>query len=469
MKTVMISFLLMYSTLMMQAQDKLPNDSNENTKIKEFKYALNKQFTKIATGTAFGNIGNFASISSDAKSFAIGGNVVTNSSSVWGFELSGGATEGIFKLFNDQKLNSNFAGELKYHKLIKTDFGARNSFEVSDIEDHISELNNQFRKDSTAITNHKELYKIQLDIINSEAKIIEQNKQITKIEHLLSITPITKKTKDSLEATKGSLLFEIENNKLNIDLWNKQLTKIISNEDEYFSTELERKAQIRDKKRIELKNKKQDIDLQEFDITWLSFGLRAKNNEIKLFAPNNLPNLQFSDTSFVSQRFTASISRYRNTTFQNQDVYWSAGFFLDYTTNFSSLKKVEIEERIPVTGNPHQELKKTINAYQGNYKEGLFDFTLFYDYYRFFGQYNSLLGLHINPTVNYNEIIKKPLTNLFLGIIIPFRDKKKQTSKINLEVFYDRQDIFNYLNRQNKTSSFGIRATLPITTINNKL
>jgi hypothetical protein len=445
------------------------NHSNQKAKIEEFKYALNKQFTKIATGTAFGNVGNFASISSDAKSFALGGNVVTKTRSIWGFELSGGATEGIFRLFNNEELNSNFSGELKYHKLIKTDFAARNSLEVSDIDDQIFELNNQFSKEAIALSNQKELYKIQLDIINAESKIIEQNKQVAKIHSLLSAIPIAKRTKDSLEAIKGSLLFEIENNKLNVDLLSKQLDKIESNKEEYFSTELEKKAQARDKKVIELEKKKLNIDLQGFDITWLSFGIRAKNNDIKLFVPNNLPSLQFNDTSFVSQRFSVSISRYRSTSFQNQDVYLSAGIFLDYTTNFTSLKKVEIEERTPVAGNPQQEIKKTINAYQGEYKEGIFEFTLFYDYYRFFGQYNSILGIHINPTFNYNAIIKKPLTNLFLGVIVPFGDKEKQTSKINLEVFYSGQDIFNYLNKEIKAKSLGIRATLPITIINNKI
>ncbi len=92
-----------------------------------------------------------------------------------------------------------------------------------------------------------------------------------------------------------------------------------------------------------IKQEKQNVELQGFDISWLSFGLRAKNNEIKVFAPANPLATQFSDTSFVSQRFSASVSRYRSTSFQNQDVYWTAGISLDYTTNFSVLKKVEIE------------------------------------------------------------------------------------------------------------------------------
>src|SRR5690606_32135004 len=140
-------------------------DSN-SIKIEEFKYAINKQFTKITTGTAFSNLGNFASVSSDSKSFIIGGNIIKNQS-IWGVELSGGATEGIFKLFNNEKLNTTFSGELKYHRLIKTDFGARNTFDVMEIDDQIDKLKIQFSKDSIALLNNKELYDIQQEIAKS--------------------------------------------------------------------------------------------------------------------------------------------------------------------------------------------------------------------------------------------------------------------------------------------------------------
>ncbi|CAD0006073.1 hypothetical protein [Flavobacterium salmonis] len=465
MKNILITALFLFLTLTLKAQ----TGNNQDSTIDDFKSVVNKQFTKIATGTAFSNLGNFVSVSSDAKSFAIAGSLATKTKSVWGIELSGGATEGAYRLFNNEKLNSNFAGELKYHKLLKIHFAARNSLEVSDIENQISEQKNQFSRDSLSLVNQKELYKIQSDVINSESKVKEQNKHITKIDNLLSVVPIAKRTKDSLEAVRGTILFEIQNNNLNINILKKQLSKIEKDKEDYFSTELENKAQASDKKIRELKQKKLNLDLLGFDITWISFGLKLKNDDIKLFAPNSEYNKQFKDTSFVSQRFSASVSRYRSTSFQNQDVYWSAGVSFDYTTNFNSLAKVEIEERTPVPGNSQQEIRKTINAYQGNYKEGLFAFSLFYDYYRFFGKYNSIFGIHINPAFNYNETVKKPLTNILLGVVVPFGDKEKQTSKINVEIFYSRDDVFNYQNKEIKTSIFGIRATLPITIINNKL
>lgn len=434
-------------------------DPNQKVKIEEFKQAINRQFTKVITGTAFSNVGNFAAISTDAKSFTVAGNFVSKES-VWGFELSGGATEGIFKLFNNEVLNSNFSGEIKYHKLLKTGFVSRNSLEVSDAEAQLAEAYTQYSKDSLAIAQKKDLYKTQVEILTSQSKMAEAKKDSVKVDSLLKIMPISDNTKDSLNVIKGNLQFEIENHKLNIVILKKQLTKI--NENGYFETETFKKAQQRDDKIIEIKKKKENIELLETDITWLSLGFRAKNNDIKLFAPLNLPATQFSDTSFVSRRLSASISRFRSTITQNRDFYLSTGINLDYTTNFNSLKKVEIEEAVPVNGNPQQAIKKTINAYQGSYEEGIFEFTLFCDYYKFLGPSNALVGLHFNPTVNYSEKIKKPVTNFYLGIIIPFVEKEKQASKVNVEVFYSRQDIFNDLNNKIKSSSFGLRAALPI-------
>lgn len=468
-KCLLITILYCIVSTNVLSQTQTIDKTNESNQIKEFEYSLNKQFTKVTSGTAFGNLGNFASISSDAKSFTIGGSVLTKQQSIWGFELSAGATEGISKLFNNEKLNSNFSGELKYHKLIKIYFGARNAYDILEIDEQINDLNIQFAKDSLALSEHKDIYKLKVDIVSNNTKINELRKQISKIDSTLNAGLISNETKYSLEATKGLLQFEIENHKLNIFTLNKQLNKIINNEKEYFKEELERKAQIRDKKWMELIKKKQNVELQGFDIAWVSFGLKAKNNEFKLFEPNNFPNLQLKDTNFVSQRFTVAVSRYRSTSFQPKDVYSSVGFFIDYTTNFNTLKKVEIEERTPVSGNSQQEIKRTINAYQGDYKEEIFEFSLFYDYYRFFGQYNSIIGLHLNPNISYYSTIKKPLTNVSVGVVVPLVEREKQLSKLNVELFYNRQDIFNYSNIDIDNSFIGIRATFPITIINYKL
>ncbi len=134
-----------------------------------------------------------------------------------------------------------FSGELKYHKLLKTYFAARNSLEISEIEDRILELNNQFSKDSLALVNSKDLYKIQLDIISTETKLSEISKQGLKIDSLLQVEGISPKIKDSLQATRGFLLFEYKNHSLNMKSWQIQLDKIKRNED-FFDEEFEKKS-----------------------------------------------------------------------------------------------------------------------------------------------------------------------------------------------------------------------------------
>lgn len=438
--------------------------TSNKVKIEEFKSALNREFTKITTGTSFSNLGNFASISSDSKSFTLNGNFIAKKS-VLGIELSGGATEGIFNLFNNQELNSNFAGQATYHKLIKTNFAARDYFAVEKINTELSDLDEKFSKDSLDVVEKKELYEIQSKIFQGKSKSTTIISKINLIDSLLRLGNLPRFKKDSLMNEKE--LMKIERKKIKQDslILSEKLIKIKTDSDLYFLEELEKKEQIRDEKKLALVKKKKELKLEGFDVSWLSFGLKVSNNDFKIFKESNIVSRHFIDTSFVSQRFSASYSRYKSTILENQDVYWSAGLFIDYTTNFNSLSKVLIEDRRPITGNSLQEQIKSINAYTGNYEEGLVELTLYYDYYRFFGTYNSILGIHLNPSYSFSEITKKPLTNFYLGIIVPFGDSKKQTSKLNVEVFYNKQDIFNYLNRENNSGTFGLRATLPVNLI----
>lgn len=464
--------LLMTAICMIQmanGQTAKNDDSIQKAKTAEFKYALNRQFTKIATGTAFGGIGNFISVGSDAKSLAMNFNYVTKDMSVWGAEVSGGATEGVLKLFNNEQLNSNFSGELKYHQMLKAKYGARNSDEVLDAEMQLEELNNTFLKDSLTIVSRKELYKLKMDIMAAEDKIIQLEVQKRRIESRLKEENLSVKTADSLKTIMGNIEFEADSNRFNIVVWSKKLAVITKDTEAYFEDELFKKQTQRDRKYMELRRKKLNIGLEEFDITWISFGLRASNNEIKLFMPNNLPSALYADTSFVSQRLSFAYSSFKKKLLGNDNVYWTVGAFVDYTTNLSSLKKVEIVERIPVAGNAQQEVTRTINAYQGSYKERIYKGTVYLDYYRFLGKFNSSFGIHFNPSLNYDEVNKAPLWNFHVGLIVPALEKENQTSIVNIEVFYSRQDIFNYLNNKIQASAVGLRATLPISIKNYKI
>jgi hypothetical protein len=468
-KWFLTSLALVVTTLVLaQTQSVVVNGTtNDKVKTEEFKALLNREFTKIVTGKSFSNLGNFASVSSDAKTLTVGGNLIKKES-VLGFELSGGATEGILKLINNEELNSNFGIDIKYHKLIKMDYAERDALAVSNIEKELTDLKEQFSGDSISIVEKQELYKISDDLFKARFNIDKSSKTISKIDSKLKLAGISDNLKDSLNIAKGLLTYEIAKIKNDTIVLNNRLSKISKDEETYFLDQLEKKAEIRDAKWIEIDEKKKNLPLKAFDVTWISFGLKANKNTFKLFQESNTSGHQFMDTSFVSQRFTASISRYRNTAYQSQDVYWSAGLFIDYTTTFDDLSKVVIENRRPITGDSQKEEVKTLNVYKGDYREGIIKLTIFYDYYCFFGKYNTTLGLHLNPSYTICKTNKRPITNLYAGLIIPFEDKEKQASKINVEIFLSVQDVFSYLDKA-RSNVFGIRATLPVNLINNKL
>lgn len=445
------------------------NTTIQAAKIEEFKTAINRQFTKATTGTAFSNFGNFASVGSDAKTFTLGINSVNSKGNILGVELSGGASEGLFKIFTNQKLNSSFSGEFKYHLLRKVDFAARNYLDNVEFDNQAEDARNQFRKDSMEIMSKRELYKLVNDSVTNALKISDFQKLQFKADSVLKNTPgLLEYKQDSIRNAITFRQAEILNLQMGNRLFKQKIEKIQADSETYFETEYALKAKALDSKLTEIKKKKINQDLSGISFSWFSFGLRVKNNDLRLYDPTLSSQSKFKDTAFISQRFSAAVTKYKSTSYENRDYYWSTGIYIDYTTNVNTLKKVEIEERTTVPGNPDQSIKKTINAYQGEYKEAFWDVTLYTDYYRFIGKYNSVITFHLNPSLNFSGLVNKPITNIWLGLIIPFVEKEKQASKLNLEIFYSKEDVFNYLRKQVGNSQLGIRATLPITMLNFK-
>jgi hypothetical protein len=453
-KKWLLATIMLVPVTLIHAQE--PDDSQ---KIEEFKAALNREFTKITTGTAFSSLGSYASVATDDKSFTLGGSIVQNKS-VFAFEVSGGATEGILKIMDKEELNSNININLKYNRLLEIHSGARDDVAVAGIDKEIKDLHTQFSKDSLAIIKKIELHKTQIDLINARQKLEKKQKLLAAMYLLVNSDSIPQSEKESLKLEKELLTYEIgEIINDTIDL-SRALEIILKDTTAYFLDKLEILCQTNDIKLAELEKKKKELPILEFDFTWLSFGYKGNNNCFTLLDQIDPVNNRLIDTGFIGHRFTVAFSRYRRTLLQKHDIFWSAGIHFDYTSSFEELSKVTIEERKPFPGDTLKQIVKVINAYKGDYEEGITEVTLFYDWYRCYGLNNTFIWLHFNPYININNTFIKPIAGLVIGIILPFEDEKKLSSKLNVEFFYNRKDVFNLIG--NRYSYIGVRATLPI-------
>ena len=428
---------------------------NPNKAMNDFKKAINVEFSKTITGNAFSNIGNFVTLSTTDKSLGFSGNILKNNG-ILGFEVSGGAQNGIFNMFNENSINSNFAGSLKYHYISKVHMAARDFSELQEIERDIQKLNTLHKRDTILIALKKELvearvkrdkFKVNIDRISTTMK----NGNLGTLPNQCHTTVSAEKC-DSLKYELGIAIFD----SLELHKRIKILEHKDSKEDLIFIAN-----RTKNKKEQSLVDKKVKLGLRGLDISWWSFGISVKNNSFKLSQPVG----NISDTSFVNQQFSLAYSRYFKDVVGKNNEYWSLGVILDYTSNFDELSQVTVEERSAFSTDPFRETVKQITTYSGDYSENQFRLTLFYDYYKFFKQLNSSVALHVNPTIYYGRH-KVLVSSLRIGALIPFANSKEKPSRINVEIFYHIKDMFNNLrgdNAINNRNQVGITATVPLT------
>ncbi len=80
-----------------------------------FKKLLNQQFSNLITGQTKNSIGNFASLDLTDGKVDFAGNIISNKGSVFTAKASGAVSDGIFSLFNNSTLNTQFSLDLQYN------------------------------------------------------------------------------------------------------------------------------------------------------------------------------------------------------------------------------------------------------------------------------------------------------------------------------------------------------------------
>lgn len=456
MKKVLCVGLLLLEFTLVVGQNVSSSDSN---KVQEFKNIVRTEFSRIVTGNGLSSIGNYLGLSSDSKTLTVGISKI-NKNSIWTGEFGGGANDGVLKVFNKGSINSNIVGELKYHFFLKLRKASRDAKNSIDRETKRIELFKSYAKDTFEIFSKIEYYRLKKAISTIEQKIKDGENSIKQLQGLIdstSDTLVKNRLVNDRDLKKAELLLDKRDFEASI----RKLVEIDKNFEKYFANALNERTfkYLQDLAEI---NKVND-QLLGFDVSWFTVGIRAKKDRFNLYYSGHPPDYQIRDTSFLSQRATFSFSRYyKSSSSAEKSVYYSLGVTVDYTSNLSTLDKINIEESQAIAGTNDRRIIKDIIAYVGDYKETIYDFSVYLDYLTFQGIAGQSIGLRFNPSLNYNSLINKPISNLSVGIVFPFIEKAKQTSRANLELFYFRQDIADYLKRSTKESFVGVRATFPI-------
>jgi hypothetical protein len=198
--------------------------------------------------------------------------------------------------------------------------------------------------------------------------------------------------------------------------------------------------------------------------SWFSIGYGVRNDKFKYFDSSLELSKQVMDTTYTSHNIRFAYSHYDWSSARKTDTYYSFGFNLGVTSDLSRLSKREIKDIRTVSEDPLREAIATQSVFEGDYKEDVKELTTFMDYYLFYGQRRTV-AIHLNPKVVITDN-RKPASSFKFGVLVPFQKSDDQTSIINLEVFYQLNDVFNTLESKKSLlgrNAIGLSATFPIT------
>ncbi|PIA81082.1 hypothetical protein BFR04_15395 [Gaetbulibacter sp. 4G1] len=439
------------------------------------KNRLTREFARIATGNSFLNIGNFASLSTKDETLSASLFFLTEGGNVINVEASGGATQGITKIFDEGKLNSKVSLGVSYNFMLRK---ANNAIMInSTAEDAIL----------LAIENENRKYEKKLISVLNDSYVEELKKDI-KTATALSKT-LAKKSKDAAKKIRALRKSNAPNNSIQKVSDNKNAFDLKLQETNHLITTLQAKIQSvevkkynelvnaleheRETKVKELKDKLVNLKPDAISFSWISFGYKATNNSFSLFDESLELDKQILKDDYTSQSFFLSYSHQSNVravtrnggivSFKDKKrEFISVGAKFDYTHNLNSLKQVEVVDTSIIDAENGRTKVVKQNAFSGEYEKDLSNLTAFFDYYNFIAS-KDILAIHMNPTMTFREN-HKPVANFQFGLLLPFKDKDKQTTRVNLEIFYQVKDIFNTSDSTNallNRNVIGLQTTFP--------
>lgn len=514
-KLLLVIATLMMTTLSFSQERNVTINKENLTKV------VNSQLTKILTGNSFSNYGKYISVSTSGK-FSFNGLAISANNFIWSYEVSGGATNGIQSIATNGTLNSNVGGKVTMHKVVNIfrDKYRRTTNRIAVIDDlskskplQFSELKTKFLSDTLDLFYGKEVIVINIKLNNLEKlqskmkqRLIEvrkyanykadslrveiqlrkdkiksllddiKNVVITKDQGMTSIHKIKeeirklsmhiKKNKDGLSQKVDSINYAAQRGKFDLEQA-KEVKKTLTSL-EYKDTKiLERIIKFQNDSVTLLK--KNDYQIEYTDLTWFSLGYGFKNDAFKLFDETQPADSQIAKESYTSQEVNLGLSRYRFNVPNKNSFLWTLGLTYNHTTNLGDLDTRQILDTKIVSTTPLRESIKKQDVFIGNLEKGISRLNVFLDYFAFLSKEN-VMALHVNPRTTYADG-QKPISSLHFGLLLPFKKSKDQSSLINIEIFYQLNDVFNIAESERSLlarNTIGVQAQFPLNFLTNK-
>ena len=444
MKAIYLSMLCLCFCTEVKAQEEAISLSND-----ELSSLINKHFLQYSAGQSTSSSSSFAGLDIDKTEFAFSPTYVTKNSNVWNAKFKGGITDGMASLFNNNKFNTNMGVELEFN----LNLCRKGNIKVAYMdEDYI-----KFRKDM--------IDQLKKSLIECKA-IIKTNKKLTEGNYLTRINTAL----DSIPDTESIAQLKAYEKKL-YDLY-----KALDGEISALITDRLNFTAIEEEKILDAfsgwsnsiaqvyKTRESGFKFSRFHSEWLTFGVHVRNDQFRLLDRTALFDEQIEKTTYINYGAKIQYNSYYFKKYGNS-VFYNFGLQYQNKSNFQELSTVEIVENESIGSNTTttRTSDDTFTAYEGDYKKHLDQLNINADFFYFINRFQNV-GIHIYENSKIMKTLK-PTHNIGLGLVFPFKDKEKDATVINAEIYYTLTNVFNTEGTTYgllERNDIGLRFTFPI-------
>ncbi|MEQ9423914.1 MAG: hypothetical protein RJQ09_05820 [Cyclobacteriaceae bacterium] len=422
-----------------------------------FDSILYKEFTTLVNAGNDGSLGNFVSVDTDEKTIKAGAILTrpstngTTRNSVLSVNIEGGNSKGILPILSSGSTSNKFGAELVLNKLLGNatlDYSLDSINKYTKKWDKFQSEYEKIRAENMDATFRSRMdYKVkQVDsmITVNEAKMAENDEKI-------------KKVKDGTIEHSGLIVqkdkYYLENLKLSAEkaVYQDSLSNAVT----YSAF----KRNLADNNRI---TRQSNIGWPAnlYSISWLTLTGGFKGNVFSYINQKDTLLRGVDKKNYVAPSIRLAYNNFKGSVITGIH-FFSISMEVKAMDNFSSLSTSKFKTTTRV-GAKTLEIEK--NVFTGEYKKNIWQGSWKMDYYRFIHN-QSKLGYHFYPEFWVRDTGEASL-NFGIGVLITFKDKKKEKSIINAELFANALDIANENDLDDnifRRTELGIRIDFPIT------
>ncbi len=425
------------------------------------------QFSRVIDAASTNNVGNYAALSLDDNTAALGATCILPDTSMLTLKFSGTVEDGLSAIWSQRTVSGGVSADLQYHLpavgtrlYISTDscraIELRKSSAEEEFKRKIFEL--EYRTDTIPVYfGVQKLFATNQKLVADSAKVRTERDALLKIpESQRSAEQQTRLLARSTTLDSLRLVLPIQTRELTVE--RERLVKL---------RELRVVSTIRQLGNQLARAKKAAVG--PFSAIggryhWWSFGYGYHASKFRLYNDSVAFKDQVTKKSYGSHELRIQHSWYQRAFLTKVPAYfYTLALSAGVTDNHGDLDEVTLEDRtVQGPDSASRTLISNYKALTGAYQEGILTASIKAEAW-FFLFRNQAGALHLFPSHTVTEGMT-PSTDLGIGLFMGFANRDKAGTFLNAEIFFRFNDVANAAEEDNnawKRSDLGLRFAFP--------